>query len=300
MQDAEHTLIHAGGEKLGFLVAGGGDQRHPDHHIGLRQRCRRSKPAAVQIDRLMQQTRREVRSEGIGQAALRRQLGGEQAGPEQPDRHLGAGARHRDDLLAGLRLTQQALQLRHFAGKVVLGLDPVAAQRAHGDAVGTRCAAKAEVDTIRIHLGQRAEGFRHHQRRMVGQHDSARADTHAAGAAGDVADQHGCRGTRDAWHVVVLRQPVAGKAECLDMLRRAQGNRQCVGDGASFADRNKVEHGQLGIAQSFHGTDYRRERPDLAHCAIFFQATPSISRADRERIRRLPETASARHSAATE
>jgi hypothetical protein len=89
----------------------------------------------------------------------------------------------------------------------------VAAQRTHGGAVGARCAAQPQVDATGVELGQRAKGLGHDQRRVVGQHDAARADADALRAPGDVAHQHGGGRTGDAGHVVVLGQPVAGEAE---------------------------------------------------------------------------------------
>jgi hypothetical protein len=56
---------------------------------------------------------------------------------------------------------------------------------------------------------QRAELFGDDQRRVVGQHDSARAHPDLCGGGGDVADHDRPGGAGDARHVVVLGQPVA-------------------------------------------------------------------------------------------
>jgi hypothetical protein len=155
--------------------------------------------------------------EGIGQAQLGRQLGTEQAGPEQPHRHFGAFARHRAHRLTGLRRCQQGPQFRHLFREIVAVARQIAAQCAHGRAVGTRCTAEPQVDAPRVQRRQRAEVFRHHQRRVVGQHDAARADTDARGLARDMTDQHRGRCAGDAVHIVVLGQPVSPEAELLDV-----------------------------------------------------------------------------------
>jgi hypothetical protein len=71
------------------------------------------------------------------------------------------------------------LQFGNVAREVGFALDPVAAQGAHRVAVGARRAAEPEVDAAGVELGQCAEGFGDHQRRVVGQHDAARADADA-------------------------------------------------------------------------------------------------------------------------
>jgi hypothetical protein len=64
------------------------------------------------------------------------------------------------DALAGLLAGRAALQLGDVAGEVGLGFDQVAAQRAHGDAVGAGRAAEAEVDAAGVERGERAELLR--------------------------------------------------------------------------------------------------------------------------------------------
>ena len=59
----------------------------------------------------------------------------------------------------------------------------VPAQRPRRRHVGPRRAAEAEVDAVREQRGQRAELLGDHQRRMVRQHDAARADADRRGAA---------------------------------------------------------------------------------------------------------------------
>ena len=88
---------------------------------------------------------------------------------------------------------------------------------------------------------------------MVGQHDAARAHTNLLRGACDVADQHGRGRTRNARHIVVLGQPVAGEAQLFSLLRGAHGNLQSIGHRSAFAHGDQVQHGQLDVVQGFHG-----------------------------------------------
>ena len=92
-----------------------------------------------------------------------------------------ACARYGADGLVGLRLGKQILQRLNVVGEM-LGCTWMNAQRAHGELIRARRPAEAQIDAARIQRGQRAELLGHHQRRMVGQHDAARADADAAGA----------------------------------------------------------------------------------------------------------------------
>ena len=195
-----------------------------------------------------------MRGEGVGQALARRQPGAEQAGAEQPDRHLGADPGHGDHLLAGLRRAEQGLQFLDVRRKVVVAAQAVAAQGVGGERVGARRAAEAEVDASRIESGEGAELLGDHQRRMVGQHDAAGADANSRGARRQVADQHGGGGTGDAVHVVVLGHPEAGEAQRLGVPGQRQGVLQGLGRAAVVADRRQVENGKRGVGQSWHGS----------------------------------------------
>ena len=68
---------------------------------------------------------------------------------------------------AGLDGAEQLLQFGHFAGEVVFGFGAVAAQCAHGDAVGAGGTAEAQVDTAGVELAEGAKGFGDHQRSAV-------------------------------------------------------------------------------------------------------------------------------------
>ncbi|MCY1424662.1 hypothetical protein D9M71_404180 [compost metagenome] len=201
----------------------------------------------------MQVARREVRGEGVGQAHLRRQLGAEQAGAEQPDRHVAVHAGHGNHRLPRLARAEQRLQLGDILGEVVGAAAALAAQGARGLRVGTRRAAEAQLDAPRIERGERAELLGHHQRRMVGQHDPAGTQAQGRGAGGQIAEQHGGGRTGDALHVVVLGHPEAREAEPLGVLRQRQRTPQRrPRPGVVVAQRGQVEDGKRGGGQLAH------------------------------------------------
>ena len=84
-----------------------------------------------------------------------------------------------------------------------------AAQSMGGDTVGTRRAAQTQIDTSRIQRLQCAELFRHHERRMIGQHNAPRTDPYGLCATGNMADDYRRGGAGDTAHVVMFGHPVA-------------------------------------------------------------------------------------------
>ena len=68
-----------------------------------------------------------------------------------------------------------------------------AAQRVGGDRVGAGRTAETEIDAAGKQSLQDFESFCHHERRMVHQHDAARADADVRGRRRDLPDHHfGC------------------------------------------------------------------------------------------------------------
>ena len=89
--------------------------------------------------------------------------------------------------------------------------------------VGSRRAAKSEIDAAREQALQGSELFGDDIRGMIGKHDAARADPDALRSGGDVRNHDRCRGAGDARHVVVLRDPYPPVAPILRLGRKVAG-----------------------------------------------------------------------------
>ena len=190
-----------------LVVGVGGDDVHAQHHVGPGQLRRRPEPAAIDLQRVEQHRRREVRRERERQAEPGGHLRAERARAEDPDRHVVPGAGDRADPLPGHRLAEEGHHLEHVVGEGVRIRVERAAQRHRRRRIGAGGAAQPQVDAAGKQRRQRRELLGHLQRRVIGQHDAAGADADARGPAGDVADQHRGGGAGDARHVVVLGQP---------------------------------------------------------------------------------------------
>ena len=186
----QDALERGGGQVLRLLIAVGCQQRYAKHHIRLVQHRRGAEVVAVDADRLVHVARCEVRGEGVRQALHAGQLGAEQAGAEQPDRHIGARPGHGDHPLPFLSRAEVGLQFLDVIGEVVGATIAAAAQGMGGVLIGAGRAAQAQFDTPGIERGEGAELFGNHQRRMVGQHHAASAQADFRGAGGQIADQH--------------------------------------------------------------------------------------------------------------
>jgi hypothetical protein len=167
-------------------------------------------------------------------------LRAEQARSEQPHRHLDAGAGHRTHRLSGLRGFEIAQQFGDVLRERV-GAVEIAPQCARRRLVGAGRAAEAQVDAIGIQRRQRAELLGHLQRCVVRQHDPACADADGGSTARDMADQHRGRGAGDAWHVVVLGQPVAVIAQGLGVPGQVEHVDEGIARRAAFRDGGEVE-----------------------------------------------------------
>ena len=178
--------------------------------------------------------------EGVGEPQLSGQLGAEQAGAQKPDRHAQAGARHgADGLVLGGRF-EPLDQFDHVARKLV-GAFEIATQSARGGAVRAGRAAQAQVDPVGEQGLQRAELFGHDQRRVIGQHDAARADADALRPRRHMADDDGGRGAGDAGHVVVFGQPEPPVAQAVGGLGEGQVLVEGAAGVAAFDDGRQVE-----------------------------------------------------------
>lgn len=119
----------------------------------------------------------------------------------------------------------------------------IATQRPDDRAVTAGRAAQPKVDTVGKCGGQRAERLGHGQRRVVGQHDPARADADCLRLRRNQTDQDGRRRTGDTLHVVMLCHPVAVITPALGMAREVQR----IGDGIcgirALGHGRQVQHG---------------------------------------------------------
>ena len=102
-----------------------------------------------------------------------------------------------------------------------VGPAPCAPERDGRERIGARCAAEAEVDAARVERLEQAVDLGDAERRVVREHDPARAEAETLGARGDVRDQDLRRRRRDAGHVVVLGVPEPPVAEALERVGEA-------------------------------------------------------------------------------
>jgi hypothetical protein len=123
-----------------------------------------------------------------------------------------------------------------------LGVERVHGARGHR--IGAGGAPHAEVDPSGMERFEGVKRLRDSQRRVVGQHDAARADADPRGCRGDVLDQDLGGRARDAGHAVVLGKPVAHVAELFDPPRQVDRVTERFGGRGARADRNQVEDGK--------------------------------------------------------
>ncbi len=153
----------------------------------------------------------------------------------------------------GIRVSPRevALELEHVLREGVGGAR-VAPQRPQRVLVGARGAPHAEVDAAGVQGLQRPELLGDRQRRVVRQHDPARAEPDPFGVGGDVGDEHG-RGRRgDRVDVVVLGVPDPAVAELLGPLGEPHARLQARPHGLAATDPGEVEDRQR---QGGHGYD---------------------------------------------
>jgi len=117
----------------------------------------------------------------------------------------------------------------------------IAAQRASGALIGAGRAAEAQIDPAGVKRGERAELLRDHERRVIRQHDAARADANRFRAARHVADHDRGRRAGNARHVVMLRQPEALVVPLFRMLGEVERIPERVRRRGARGDRREVE-----------------------------------------------------------
>ena len=91
---------------------------------------------------------------------------------------------------------------------------------------------------------QHPEPLGHHQRRVVRQHDAARADPDRAGRGRDLADHDLGGRARHRWAGRGARRASSAVAEAVDMAGERQGVVQRLRRGRAGADEGEVEDGE--------------------------------------------------------
>ena len=226
---------------MGCRFGVGGDHVHAGHDVGPVELLRRRETIAVDRDRVVQGTWREVRCERVRQAedsrrAERRRSTspGCRAGRVCPGRGWRAPRESGCDRRAarGTRRRRWGSALppsgRVASARVVAWSLPGARPRPRSMRPGCR-------------LVERAELFGDEQRRVVGQHDAAGAEADRRGVRGDVRDEH-CRRRRcDGRDVVVLGVPDPPVAGLLRALGKRDAPGQAVGDRLALTDGREIE-----------------------------------------------------------
>ena len=138
-------------------------------------------------------------------------------------------------------------QLRHLIRKIIgdLMAFAIAHQRESFEPGSSRRAPDAEVDAVGIQRVQHPELLRHLHRAVVRQHHAAGADPNVRGLRGDAGDENLRRGTRERYHPVMFRDPVALVAETVGELRQLDGVAQRVGGRRAFGHRRLIYDGEF-------------------------------------------------------
>ena len=113
-----------------------------------------------------------------------------------------------------------AAQLVHKFREIVACSMKRTAERPSGCGVTPGCAAEAQVDAAGKERFECAELFCNDQRRMIRQHDAARAHTDFRSCISDVTDQHGSRRACHAVNIMVFSQPKSLVAQGFRVLRQ--------------------------------------------------------------------------------
>ena len=109
--------------------------------------------------------------------------------------------------LAGKRRPEISPQFPKQLREIIARLPEVAAKRTHGVTVAAGCAAQSQIDPSRIQSLQCSELFGNHQRRVIGQHDTAATDADGLSCRRHVANQHRRRGARETLDRMMFGKP---------------------------------------------------------------------------------------------
>ena len=228
---------------LGLVVGVGGDHVDRGDRVGVCELLRRAELAPIQLHRIDQRARSEVRSERERQPEHRCEAGTEQRRAEDVQRHVrtssGNGGDTRDRRLA----PEESLQFEHVFGEPIGGMG-VAAHGSHRVLVAARSPPEPEIDPARVQRRERAELLGDGERRVVRQHHTTGAETDGGGVGGDVGDQHAGGGRCDRGHVVVLGVPDTLVSPSLRPLRQRHAVGKRIGRRVAASDDRQIENRQ--------------------------------------------------------
>ncbi len=205
------------------------------------QLIRGAKSRPIEIQRLIHQRRGKMRGKGKGKTHRRCELCSVEAGAQNPDRDLEAGAGNRLNLLPRLDRLKVVHQLGNIVRKAV-GRRRVPAEGPHGELVGAGSATQSEIDAPGKERGEGSELLGDNQWRVVRQHDPTGSNSDARCACSDMPDHHGRGGARDARHAMMLGQPEAAVTPELRVLRQIQRAAQCLRGVAALGNWRQIKH----------------------------------------------------------
>ena len=139
------------------------------------------------------------------------------------------------------------------SGKHPPGVAPVALQSIGRALIAAGGAAQAEIDPAGKHPRQHAEGLRHLEGAVMGQHDSAAADLEPLRRRGHGADQRLGAGAGQHRGGVMLGQPITVIAEAVRQPGEIDAVAQRLSTRRPFGNRRLVED-----AEAPEGADARR------------------------------------------
>src|SRR5579864_1043516 len=235
------ALLGGGKKSPRFSIGIGGNYVYTNHGVCLLELGRWPKFPAVHLERQHERVRREVGSKRIRQTELGGKLRAKETGAEYPDWDIETGAGNCLHRLARLQRTEKRLKLAHVIRETI-GAAGITAKRTQRALVSAGSAAKAKIDAPGIERFERAKLLSDYDRRMIGQHDSAGANTDGAGASGNISDDDRRCGAGDANHVVVLGQPEAAIAPTFGVLGQIEGVMQGIGRRGSLRHERQIKN----------------------------------------------------------
>src|SRR6267143_1424501 len=218
-----------------------GNDVDAEHHVRLRQIPWRTEGRAVNLDRWLHHRRGEVRRKREWQSHRGRELRAKGTRTENVNRYAHALGGHRPNSVIRPR-REIPHQLEDIFRKSVWVGNEGSTQRVRSDGIGSRRAAKSEVNPAWEQRLQRAELLGDHERRVIREHNAASADADRCRPRRDMRDDDGRCRAGDSWHVVMLREPIAVNAETLGVAGVVERVAKGCCDVAALRDGCQIEN----------------------------------------------------------